>query len=144
MTDDATDAVRAHLRRVLLHNRDLKQRRLDRIEAEEAAGHRIVTGGRAHGAQWSLQDWRTGETIASGQQGIDEFDEVRERLDPDDLWLHVDEISFDPEPYRPIPADGLPGDLGIVLQQWVSGTGTSSAALAAFIGWTEEQVEEAR
>ncbi|MDR7275915.1 hypothetical protein [Catenuloplanes atrovinosus] len=144
MTFDATDAVRAHLRRVLLHNRDLKQRRLDRIAAVESAGHRIISGGRTHGAQWSLHDWRTGETIASGEHGIDEFDEVRERLDPGDAWVHIDEITFDPEPYRPIDAEGLPGDLGIVLQQWVSGTGTSSAALAAFVGWPVERVEECR
>jgi hypothetical protein len=145
VTDNATDAVRAHLRRVLQHNKDRKLRRLDRIAAEEAAGHRIISGGQTHGAHWSLHDWRSGDVIAEGDQGIDEFDEVRERLDPDDSWLHIDHIPFSDDAPAFLPAEqGLPGDLGVVLQQWVSGTGTSSEALGVFVGWPAAQVDECR
>lgn len=135
-----TDAVRDHIRHALEVGRRANDARLQRVEELERSGHRIVDGGQLAGDAWEIRDWRTGALIAEGSDGLAGYDATAERLDPDDMWFHIDRIYGEPEPYVITP--GVPPSLGQAIEDWIGQRSTPDEEIAEFIGWSVEKVRE--
>jgi hypothetical protein len=137
-----TDLVRAHIRALLSGQAQDTQQRDAEIEALEAQGHRIVDGGQTGPDSWEILDWRTGEELAHGDDGLDGYDATTDRLDPDGTWIHIDQIDSDPGP-RPVTA-GIPESLSEALDDWISSRSTSDEEIAEFVGWSVDKVRDHR
>lgn len=139
-------ALRTHVRKIL--------RALDAADAAEAAavkkveddGHRIVDGGSLGDDEWNIADWRTGEVLASGSDGYDEYCAVLDRLDPEGRWVHIDRIHDDKPwtDYDITPTDGIPPSLSDALVDWAENRGTPAEEIAQVAGWPEEEAAECR
>ncbi|MFC4126237.1 hypothetical protein [Nocardia rhizosphaerae] len=139
---NSTDLVRSHLRALLSDLDDDAKGRDARIEELEKQGHRIVSGGQISQHEWDITDWRTGEIIASGSDGLEGYDAAVERLDDYDTWFHIDHVC--PEvPPLPVTA-GIPKSLGEALADWIGSTLTSDQDIAELVGWSEERVRRCR
>ncbi|PWW53163.1 hypothetical protein [Actinokineospora spheciospongiae] len=137
-----TDSVCAHIQALLsVQARDM-QRRDAAIQALQAQGRRVVDGGQTGPDSWEIRDWNTGDELARGDGGIDGYDAVAERLDPDGTWVHIDHVEVESDP-RPVTA-GIPGSLGAALDDWLSMTSTSDEDIAEFIGWPVDKVRDHR
>lgn len=135
------DYVRAHLRCRLVD----EQARLERVRALESAGHRMVDGGQTGRTEdgrdtWEITDWRTGELLASGT-GSEIYDSDGMRIDPDGKWMHIDNVDED---LTEADRGDIPASLANVLQDWVGSAGTSDEDIAAFVGWSVEEVARHR
>jgi hypothetical protein len=140
--EDGTDtAVRDYVRALLRQYRSEEDARLERIRVLEAEGRRIINGGQTGPDSWEITDWRTGDLLANGTGGIDDYDAAATRLDPGHKWLHVDTI--DTEPVAVTPA-GIPASLANALQDWLGSTGTPDDDVAEFVGWSVEDVAHHR
>lgn len=143
IADLRTDVVKEHIRRVLEANRRGDDTKLERAEELERSGRRIVNGGQISGDSWEITDWRTGELIAEGSDGLTGYDLTADRLDPNGTWFHADHLSGDePEPYVATP--GMPPSLGQAIEEWVDMLSTPDEEIAEFIGWPVEKVREYR
>lgn len=143
LTGPETDVTREHIRRVLKAQRRAEDARLRRAEELERAGRRIVEGGQVSHDRWVIRDWRTDEVLAEGNGGLDEYDAVATRLDPDHTWFHADHLYDDePEPYVTTP--GMPPSLGAAIEDWVAAPASPDEEIAEFVGWSIEKVQEHR
>lgn len=111
---------------------------LKRIEDE---GHRIVEGGGINGGVWHIADWRTGEMLASGDGGFEEYEAAGRRLDPEGRWIHIDHVHGDNpwDGYDISPTDGIPPTLSDALVDWVEHGNTPTEEVAQIAGWSEEE-----
>ncbi len=139
-------AVRGYVQALLRQYRAEEDSRLERIFALEADGRRIISGGQTRGDSWEITDWRTGELLASGTGGIDEYDAAAKRLDPDGKWLHIDTINVWPDDGEPVSVEpvGIPASLAVALQDWLGSAGTPDEDVAQFVGWSVEEVARHR
>lgn len=134
-------AVRDYVQALLRQYRADEDARQERILALEAAGRRIVGGGQTGQDSWEITDWRTGELLASGTGGIDDYDAATMRLDPDGMWLHIDTIDAEPASVEPL---GIPASLADALQDWLGSAGTPDEDVAQFVAWSVEEVARHR
>jgi hypothetical protein len=141
-TRDSTDVVRVHIQALLLDQAEYARARHTQIRALESEGHRIVSGGQIGQDSWEILDWRTGQAIARGDNGLDGYDEAADSLDPDEMWVHTDHIGPEIDPL-PITA-GIPESLCSALADWVFSLSTSDEEIAQFIGWSEAKVHSHR
>ncbi len=138
-----TDIVREHIGRVLEAQLAAEDVRLQRAEDLERAGHRIVSGGQVSRDGWEITDWRTGELIAEGNDGLAGYDAATDRLDPENMWFHVDRLDDD-EPLPDVTTPGMPPSLGSAIEDWIGQSSTPDEEIAEFIGWSVEKVREHR
>jgi hypothetical protein len=139
---DSTDLVRVHVRALLSDQARDARGRDAQIKALESQGHRIVSGGQTGPNTWEILDWRTGLELTQGDDGLEGYDAATDRLDPDEIWIHIAQV--DPEP-RPLPvAAGIPESLSEALADWASSLSTSDEEIAEFIGWSENKVHDHR
>ncbi|MGW3383336.1 hypothetical protein ACWDCO_24510 [Streptomyces albogriseolus] len=146
MTDTATQAstdtaVRDYVRALLRQHRSNEDTRLAAIEAAEKAGHRIVDGGQTGQDTWEITDWRTGEVLASGDDGLNGYGEAANRLDSAGKLLHID--SLDTEYARVAPV-GIPDSLADALEDWLGMAATTDEDVAQVAGWSVEEVARHR
>jgi len=134
-------AVRDYVRALLRQYRADEDARQERIRALEADGRRIVNGGQTGQDSWEITDWRSGDLLAHGTGGIDEYDAATGRLDPDGKWLHIDHVDADPVDVEPV---GIPDSLADALQDWLGSAGTPDEDVAEFVGWSVEDVARHR
>lgn len=134
-----SDLLRAHVVSVLEDNFAVMNKTRKRTEELESQGHRIVSGGqRLHGG-WDIVDWRTNEVLAAGDGDLDEYDAAGRKLDPDNKWIHRDQILNEEDIIR-VETHGMPEALAAVVEDWVlSG---DPEEIAEFIGWPVEKVEK--
>lgn len=137
-----TDQVRVFVRSLLVANAESDDQLELEVQALEAKGHRIVDGGQTGATTWEIIDWRTRETIETGDGGWDGYAAATDRLNPSGTWIHFDQIDSEPAPTLDVP--GVPDSLAIALDDWVSSTSTSDLDIAEFIGWTEDKVSQHR
>ncbi|BCJ75768.1 hypothetical protein CS0771_53120 [Catellatospora sp. IY07-71] len=134
------DLVKEYVRRYLVAQREAERDLSDAIGRLEADGRRIIDGGQTSPTTWQYTDWHTGEIIASGDDRTRD-DEVLAALDPDGAFLHVDNITRRPvEPENP----GIPLSLAGALEDWVDLLDTPDEDIARFVGWTVQDVADAR
>ncbi|MEV4413777.1 hypothetical protein [Catellatospora sp. NPDC049609] len=134
------DLVQEYVRRYLVAQREAERSLADAVDKLKASGHRIIDGGQTSQSTWQYTDWHTGEVIASGDAGTSD-DEVLAALDPDDMYLHIDNIERQPvEPENP----GIPQSLASALEDWVDLLTTPDEDIARFVGWSVEDVAAAR
>lgn len=88
-----------------------------------------------------ITDWRTRETLASGTGGPDAYGEAAQHLDPNDTWLHVDNLETDPVDVEPVR---IPASLADALEDWLGSAGTSDEDVAESVGWSVEDVTRHR
>ena len=134
-------AVRDYVQALLRQHRADEDNRLESIRALEEAGRRIVDGGQTGQDTWAITDWRTGDLIASGTGGYDDYGAAAARLDPDGKWLHIDNIDADSTSVEPV---GLPASLAEALQDWLGLVATTDEEVAQFVGWSVEEVARHR
>ncbi|MEU6979603.1 hypothetical protein [Streptomyces sp. NPDC046371] len=132
------DYVRALLRRSL-EERTGRERRIAELEQN---GHRIVGSGQVHGDAWEITDWRSGSIIAAGVGGDEAYEAATRRLDPAEMWIHIDHV--DDEDLADLEHPGLPDSLAEALQDWLGGVSTTDADVAQFVGWSVEEVAQHR
>jgi hypothetical protein len=139
-------AVRDYVRALLRQYRADEDARLERIRALEAEGRRIIDSGQTGQDEWEIKDWRTGEILASGTGGIEDYDAATYRLDPEGKWLHIDTINSGPDDLEPISVEpvGIPASLADALQDWLGVSSTSDEDVAQFVGWSVEEVARHR
>ncbi|MFF3256990.1 hypothetical protein ACFYWP_39820 [Actinacidiphila glaucinigra] len=143
---DADAAIREYVRAQLRLDLADETTRTDLITKYEAAGHRIVEGGQEDADSWSITDWRTGELLASGTDGLKGYEAAVQRLDPDGHWIDMDHISseaYGDDPKEPEPV-GIPDSLASALQDWIGSVGTSNEDVAMITGWSVEEVARHR
>lgn len=138
-----TDAVKEHVQRLLEAWQRTDDARYDRAEELERSGRRIITGGQTSQTGWDIRDWRTGELIAEGDDGITGYDAAAHRLDPDGTWFHEDHLDND-EPLPDVVTSGVPPSLGQALDDWINSLNTPDEEIAEFLGWPVEKVREYR
>jgi hypothetical protein len=136
-----TDVVVDHARRCLRALLDANQAQRGRAEELERAGRRIVDGGQVSRESWEIRDWRTGELIAGGDDGIDGYDATADRLDPDGTWFHRDHLY---EEWPAVSTPELPPSLCQVIEEWIDAPGTPDEDIAEFVGWSVKKVREHR
>lgn len=134
-------AVRDYVQALLRQYRTDEDTRQERIRALETEGRRIISGGQTGEDSWEITDWRTGELLASGTGGIDDYDAAATRLDPDDKWLHIDSLDDDPTSVEPV---GIPASLASALQDWLGFAVTPDEDVAQFVGWSVKDVARHR
>lgn len=136
--------LRTHVRKVLRAVAAYNAAEAARIKEIEDQGHRIVDGGGEAEGFWDITDWRTGEVLASGSKGYDEYSAAIERLDPDGQWVHIDRIHGDElwDGYDISPTDGIPSSLAVALVDWVENGGTPNEEIAQVAGWSDDEVEQ--
>ncbi|MEU7820679.1 hypothetical protein [Catellatospora sp. NPDC049133] len=133
------DLAQEYVRRYLVSQREAESRLADEIGKLEAVGHRIIDGGQTGQSSWMYTDWLTGEVIASGDDDPD--DEVFEELDPDGMFIHIDNVVRHPvNPDNP----GIPHSLAEALRDWVDLLKTTDEDIAQFVGWSADDVAAAR
>lgn len=108
-------ALQIHVRKILRAIAAANAAEEAKIRKAEADGYRVVDGGGFGDGGWEVHDWRTGERLASGSGGHDEYDAVVGKLDPEGRWWHVDKISHT---YHISPTEGIPPTLAAVLVDW--------------------------
>lgn len=141
-TGSRTDAVREHAQRILEAQGRIDRARDDRAAEIERRGRRIITGGQVADG-WEITDWRTGELIARGDDGIDGYDATAARLDPNNTWYHADRL-YDDEPFPEVATPGIPPSLGAAIDEWIGQMQTLDEEIAEFVGWPVEKVREHR
>jgi hypothetical protein len=139
-------AVRDYVRALLRQYRADEDARMACIFALEAGGRRIVGGGQIGQDSWEITDWRTGELLANGTGGIDDYDAATARLDPDGKWLHIDTINVEPDSVEPTSVEpvGIPASLADTLQDWLGSSSTPDEDVAQFVAWSVEEVAHHR
>jgi hypothetical protein len=134
-------AVRNYVQALLRQYRSDEDTRQERVHAMETAGHRIVNGGQTSQDEWEITDWRTGETLASGADGMNGYDAAASRLDPDGTWLHIDTLDTE---YTKVEPVGIPASLADALEDWLGSASTPDEDVAEFVGWSVEDVARHR
>jgi hypothetical protein len=139
-------AVRDYVQALLRQYRADEDTRMERILALEAEGRRIISGGQTGQDSWEITDWRTGELLANGTGGIDDYDAATYRLDLDGKWLHIDTINVGPDSPEPASVEpvGIPASLADALQDWLGLAMTPDEDVAQFVGWSVEEVARHR
>lgn len=129
-----TDLIRQHIRAIIQFEEEHDQRHEDLLKDYEAKGHRIVSGGQTDHHSWEVTDYRTGELIIKGDNGLDGYSRAAD--EHGEMWAHIDPITehlFDiPDPVTP----GLPESLCEALTQWVR-EGASGNDIAVALGEAE-------
>jgi hypothetical protein len=140
------DTIRDYIRALLRANLALDHERLKRISLLEEAGRRIVDGGQTGEDSWEITDWRSGEVLASGSDGIAGYEAASVRLDPDGKWYHVDHADGDEddEDADRVDHNGLPDSLANALQDWLGMISTPDEDVAAVTRWSVEEVKRHR
>jgi hypothetical protein len=138
-------AIRDYVRALLRAELALEQERLKRISLLEEAGRRIIDGGQTGEDSWEINDWRSGEVIASGTDGLAGYNAAGARLDPDGTWFHIDHADGDEdEDAEPVDRHGVPESLANALQDWLGMTLTPDEDVAVVVGWSVEEVQRHR
>jgi hypothetical protein len=134
-----SDLLKTHIVSVLEDNFAVMNSTRERTEELERQGHRIVTGGLVGEDGWDIIDWRTNEILAAGDGGPAEYAEAGRRLDPDNKWIHRDQI-LDEEDVTRVRTEGLPDGLAAAVEDWV--LDGDPEEIADYIGWPVEKVED--
>lgn len=112
-----TDLIRDHIRAVIKFEEEHEERTAAVLADYEAQGYRIVSGGQTGPHSWEVTDYRTGQLIIKGDNGLDGYDQAAAEHGAN--WAHIDPITehlFDiPDPITP----GIPESLREVLATWV-------------------------
>ena len=83
------------------------------------------------------------QLLAEGGSGIEGYDAVAERLDPDKKWFHCDHL-WDEVPLSDVETPGVPPSLGRAIEDWLATTSTPDTEIAEFIGWSVDTVRAHR
>lgn len=141
-SNNRTDAVREHVRRVLEAMGDVSDKKEARAQELERAGYRLVGGGQTGFDTWEITDWRTGDIIAEGDNGPHGYNEANDRLDPDERFYHADHL-YEGFPPVEIITPGVPKSLGrAILEDWIERLNTPAEEIAEFVGWPVEKVRQ--
>lgn len=119
MTRPVEPALRTHVRKILHAIDAYKAVEESRIRKAEEDGYRIVDGGGYGDGNWETHDYGTGETLAEGTGGYDEYSAVTEKLNREKLLVHIDHITEDLPDYDIPATDGIPPSLAEALVDWV-------------------------
>lgn len=113
------DLLRQHVRAVLQAEEDYEKSQEARLQEYEAKGRRIIGGGQVDRDTWEVTDYRTDETIASGDGGLEGYAEALSSAQAEhENWAHIDPITEDLEMSVP-STEGLPESLREALDHWV-------------------------
>ncbi|MFI1177529.1 hypothetical protein [Streptomyces melanogenes] len=142
--------IRECIRTLLRSDLAVEEARQKRISDLEASGHRIVGGGQTGRtedgqATWEITDWRTGELIQSGCGDLDAYSAVLDRLDPENQWIHIDNLDTDDDPDEElVEVAGVPESLVEALRDWLGLSATSDEDVATVVGWSVDEVARHR
>lgn len=142
MPDISDTAIRDYIRALLRHDLVNEEARQERIRNYEKSGRHIIDGGQTGQDAWEIRDWRTGVIIAEGGGGLSGYDVAAQRHDPDDKWLHIDQIEEGSA--SEVEHAGLPISLAEALRDWMGMTATPDEDVAAVVGWSVEEVSRHR
>ena len=117
-----TDVIREYIRSVLQTTRAAEQAEEDEIARIEAEGFRLVDGGQVAEGRWEITDYRTGEILAEGAGGPDEYFEAANLLDNDRKIYYVGSIGAEIYSRFPVPQPPaeIPVSLAELLALWVN------------------------
>lgn len=137
------DLVKQHIITLLSRRRELQEAIEKRVSEHEAAGGRVVDGDQVDHDTWEVTDYRTGETLIEGSNGLDGFLELlgSERAKS---WALIDPLTDDLYDDEVHVTEGLPESLCDALDDWIGSRATPDEDVAAFVGWPVERVLDAR
>lgn len=124
---DVGELLVDYIATVIALNDDDDRGRDEEIDALEAQGRRIVTGGQTGSYEkdgdrevttFEMRDWRTNKVIFENRGTIDDFDRLCRQHDPETRWYHVDLIGTTSD--LPPAPHGLPGSLAQRLGDWAT------------------------
>src|ERR1700749_4953589 len=107
------DVIREYTRAGLSTTAEAEKAEDDEIARIEAEGFRLVDGGQVTEDRWEITDFRSGEILAEGEGGPDEYFEAANALDNDLKIYYVGAIASEISSRFPAPEppEGLPGSL---------------------------------
>lgn len=137
------DLVKQHVIALLGKSCELHEAIEQRVREHESAGGLVVNAGQVDHDTWEVTDYRTGETLAKGDGGLQGLFECLGSsqaaswalIDPLTENLYDDELLITP---------GLPESLCEALDNWIGSRATPDEEVAEFVGWPVERVAEAR
>lgn len=135
--------IREYICELLRANLAAEEAREEEIRRLEDTGHRIVNGSQTGMNSWEITDWRSGELIEAGSNGLDGYDAAAARLDPTGMWLHIDHVDEGIDEL-PVNSFGLPDSLAAALREWLSLLSTPDKDVAAVTGWSVEEIQRYR
>lgn len=117
------DEIKAYVRDVLSHigaGQAAEEVARTRLEAE---GYRIINGGSVNSSgAWEITDDRSGKVLASGTEGLAEYERAAEALNSEHPIWHRDKILSDRDYQEyaesPSPPPSIPDSLARVLDEW--------------------------
>ncbi|MFJ9553195.1 hypothetical protein ACIRPH_05235 [Nocardiopsis sp. NPDC101807] len=123
--------IHQHIRAVLQYEEDYKKREEALLADYEAKGHTVIDGSLVLDGDWEVTDYRTGDIIAAGGDGVAGYAEVAD--DHGEMWVHIDLIT-DQLTEIPLPiTPGVPEALCEVLTEWAR-TSASDEDIALVLG----------
>ena len=116
------DVIREYIRTVLETTAAAEKAEEDEIARIEAEGFRLVDGGQLAEDRWEITDFRSGEILAEGTGGPDEYFEAANALDNDVKIYYIGAIASEIYSRFPVPDPpaGLPESLAEALAIWVN------------------------
>jgi len=130
MTDAEFGALlRNHAREAVRRSRAWHAAAAERRRELETGGYRLVGGdGDANTGEWEITDYRTGQVLASGTDGIGDYDSAAERLDAETQAAGGRGIIHDDHVYdsdalnallsSPPAPEGIPVSLADAVADW--------------------------
>jgi len=108
--------IHQHIRAVVAYENSDQAREEMLLASYEANGERIISGGQTGPDTWDVTDYRTGELLAEGDNGLDGYCKLIGEVGQN--WVHIDPIieALNDDPPK---TEGLPESLCEVLLEWV-------------------------
>lgn len=113
----AEPLIHQHIRTALAHEQRYQARTNAYIRAYEDEGRRVVDIDPTGDTTWRVSDYRTGETIAKGDDGFAGYARVANEIGQ--LWVDSSEILEAAHEDGPPVTEGLPESLCEALADWV-------------------------
>lgn len=109
--------IHQHIRAAAAYEASYEARKEALLASYEAKGERIISGGQTGPDTWDVTDYRTGELLAKGGGGFDEYCKVLGEIG--DNWVHIDPITDGLYVDNLPVTEGLPSSLCDALNDWV-------------------------
>lgn len=134
--------IRTHIIRVLEAHDRREDEFLEKCDAKQKEGFRLVTGGQ-EGDGWVVRDWDADQVIISGTGGYDDYRAALDQHDPDGKWYDAEALREDMD-WSPVETPGVPPGLAQALEEWIDQDDVATSEIAAVIGWPVQKVAEYR
>lgn len=108
--------IHQHIRAAVAYEARYEERKQAYIRGYEEEGRRIVSGGQTGDTSWEVTDYRTGELLARGDGGYEEYSKRVDEIGRH--WLDISHLLEEIYEDGPPATEGLPEKLCDAIADW--------------------------